>query len=544
MFKNLSIRVILTSALALFFFVFLALSLGSYKLLDSNRQAMGLMLENNVVRGDLARQIASELLRARLALMISMNLLKDGEKAKAAATAQRIAPYSKNADAMMVRLKATPDLSTEGAPLFAQLLNTYRTYREQAYDPVVAAALAGDLPGAQRINDEKVTPLGTEFTKAINTYADYTATVGAAIANETSQRITQAIVVQVVVGLVMLALIVGLFVLFTRSVFHPLRQAGQMFDSIAAGDLTHRIDNRSNNEIGLLFAALKRMQDSLSRTVSTVRLGVGEIHSGAREISAGNLDLSSRTEEQAASLEETAASMEELASTVRQNADNSRQASQMAMDASEVARLGGDAVGKVVTTMREISDSSRRMSEIVGVIDGIAFQTNILALNAAVEAARAGEQGKGFAVVASEVRSLAQRSGQAAKEIKGLIDDSVHKVSLGSNQVESAGATMQEIVNSVRRVSDIVGEISAASEEQSGGIQQVNQAVTQMDAATQQNAALVEESAASATALEDQASRLQEAVAVFKLSSGQVIDAPAAALSHHAARPRLATQGA
>ncbi|MBJ7265013.1 MAG: HAMP domain-containing protein, partial [Burkholderiaceae bacterium] len=311
---------------------------------------------------------------------------------------------------------------------------------------------------------------------------------------------------------------------FGRMVVRPLVDAGKHFERIAAGDLTTRIDSRANNEIGALYQAMRPMQDSLSKTVYSVRQGIDEINIGANEIAAGNTDLSSRTEQQAASLEETAASMEELASTVKQNADNARQANKLAANASDVARQGGTVVAEVVGTMHEISSSSRKIADIVGVIDSIAFQTNILALNAAVEAARAGEQGKGFAVVAAEVRSLAQRSAQAAKEIKGLIEDSVSKVGLGSQQVERAGATMEDIVQSVQRVTDIMGEISAASEEQSSGIDQVNRAVSQMDEVTQQNASLVEEAAAAALSLTEQAQRLAEAVSVFKLGNREVID--------------------
>ncbi|ARP88696.1 methyl-accepting chemotaxis protein [Bordetella genomosp. 9] len=328
-------------------------------------------------------------------------------------------------------------------------------------------------------------------------------------------------------GIIALLLIVSTYLFLRGRVVRPLAEAARHFDRIASGDLTEPVQVRSTNEIGKLYAAMKRMQESLTRTVAAVRRGVDEINVGAREISAGNTDLSSRTEQQAASLEETAASMEELASTVKQNAENARQANQLAASASDVAERGGSAVAEVVNTMQEISGSSRKISEIVSVIDGIAFQTNILALNAAVEAARAGEQGKGFAVVAGEVRSLAQRSAQAAKEIKALIEDSVSKVGAGSQQVERAGATMQEIVASVKRVTDIMGEISAASEEQSSGIDQVNRAVSQMDEVTQQNAALVEEAAAAAGSLQEQAQRLAEAVAVFKINEGQVIDVPA-----------------
>jgi methyl-accepting chemotaxis protein len=288
---------------------------------------------------------------------------------------------------------------------------------------------------------------------------------------------------------------------------------------IAAGDLTTTVKLAANDRSSLLYA-MHSMQESLMRTVSAVRQGVEEINVGSQEIASGNINLSSRTEEQASSLEETAASMEELASTVKQNTENARQANQLALSASDVAVRGGSVVSEVVNTMRAISDSSTKISEIVSVIDGIAFQTNILALNAAVEAARAGEQGRGFAVVAGEVRTLAQRSAQAAKEIKQLIEDSVSKVGAGSEQVERAGATMQEIVASVKRVTDIMGEIAAASEEQSRGIDQVNRAVSQMDEVTQQNAALVEEAAAAAGSLEDQARRLADAVSVFKVNGG------------------------
>jgi methyl-accepting chemotaxis protein-1 (serine sensor receptor) len=271
--------------------------------------------------------------------------------------------------------------------------------------------------------------------------------------------------------------------------------------------------------MGVLAASLRHMQGELIDTVSGVRQGADAIYSGASEIAAGNNDLSSRTEQQAASLEETAASMEQLTATVKQNAENARQASQLALSASETAQKGGKVVANVVQTMHDIAGSSQKIADITSVIDGIAFQTNILALNAAVEAARAGEQGRGFAVVAGEVRNLASRSAQAAKEIKGLIEDSVSRVDMGSVLVESAGETMGDIVNAVTRVTDIMGEIASASDEQSRGIDQVGQAVAEMDRVTQQNASLVEESASAAAALEEQASRLTQSVAVFRLKA-------------------------
>jgi len=329
-------------------------------------------------------------------------------------------------------------------------------------------------------------------------------------------------------SLSILAVFAGIFVVFaawmayllTRSITRPLAAAVALANKVADGDLTSNIEVISKDETGQLLAALKRMNDNLQKIVGDVRSGTDSISTASKQIASGNADLSQRTEEQASSLEETASSMEELTSTVKQNAENARQANQLAAGASEVAMKGGTVVGQVVTTMSSINESSKKIVDIISVIDGIAFQTNILALNAAVEAARAGEQGRGFAVVATEVRTLAQRSAAAAKEIKELISDSVHKVEDGTKLVDEAGKTMDEIVSSVKRVTDIMAEISAASQEQSSGIEQVNQAVTQMDEVTQQNAALVEEAAAAAESMQEQAQNLTQAVSVFKLTQG------------------------
>ncbi len=305
----------------------------------------------------------------------------------------------------------------------------------------------------------------------------------------------------------------------TRSITVPLQQAMKVASAVAKGDLTERIEVKSKDETGLLLQSLKDMNENLSGIVSDVRASTDSITTASKQIAAGNTDLSQRTEEQASSLEETASSMEELTSTVKQNAENAKQANQLAVTASGVAERGGAVVSEVVTTMDSISASSKKIVDIISVIEGIAFQTNILALNAAVEAARAGEQGRGFAVVAGEVRNLAQRSAAAAKEIKTLIGDSVEKVGNGSKLVDQAGKTMEEIVNAVKRVTDIMSEISAASSEQSTGIEQVNRAITQMDEVTQQNAALVEEAAAAAESLEEQAQHLFTAVSIFKLEN-------------------------
>ncbi|MDQ2230392.1 methyl-accepting chemotaxis protein [Citrobacter portucalensis] len=298
----------------------------------------------------------------------------------------------------------------------------------------------------------------------------------------------------------------------------PLAQIMEHIRIITRGDLTHQLDVQGRNEMGRLATGLDEMRQSLISTVTSVRNSSETIHSGAAEISSGNNDLSSRTEQQAASLEETAASMEQLTATVKQNTDNAKQATQLAKNASDTAARGGRVVDTVVHTMSEIAGSSQQIAQITSVIDSIAFQTNILALNAAVEAARAGEQGRGFAVVAGEVRTLASRSAQAAKEIKALIDNSTHSVGMGSQQVSDAGKTMKEIVAAVTRVTDIMGEIASASEEQSRGIEQVSLAVSQMDSVTQQNAALVEESAAAAASLEQQAEQLRLAVAAFRIT--------------------------
>ncbi|NHZ92343.1 HAMP domain-containing protein [Massilia sp. CCM 8733] len=338
-------------------------------------------------------------------------------------------------------------------------------------------------------------------------------------------------------GILLLGVVLGIAVgwALVRAISAPLQEAMQIAMRVADGDLTGRIVTHSRNEIGALLGAMDKMKSNLAQIVSEVRNSTDTISSASSEIAAGNTDLSDRTSSQASSLEQTAASMEELTSTVRQNADNARQANVLAMPASEVASKGGLVVAQVVETMGSINASSKKIVDIIAVIDGIAFQTNILALNAAVEAARAGEQGRGFAVVASEVRNLAQRSAGAAKEIKQLIGDSVDKVDSGAKLVDQAGLTMQEIVTSIHRVTDIMGEITTASAEQTAGIDQINEAVGQMDSITQQNVALVEEAAAAAGLLQEQAGTLTQVVSVFKLDG-----AAASLAAPRSAKPRKA----
>ena len=380
----------------------------------------------------------------------------------------------------------------------------------------------------------------SEYIKSVNDLVDFQTEVmtedgkAAGVQAEGAQRMM----------LILSAVAAVLTVLFawfiTRSITVPLNEAVQVAQKVAAGDLTSDVEVNSKDETGQLMLALKDMNESLRKIVGEVRSGTEAIGSGTKQIASGNADLSQRTEEQASSLEETASSMEELTSTVKQNAENAKQANQLALGASTVAVKGGQVVSEVVTTMSSINESSKKIVDIIGVIDGIAFQTNILALNAAVEAARAGEQGRGFAVVASEVRNLAQRSAAAAKEIKALIGDSVDKVGAGTKLVDEAGKTMEEIVNSVKRVTDIMSEITAASQEQSAGIEQVNQAITQMDEVTQQNAALVEEAAAAAESLEEQAQNLQAAVAIFNIG-GHTAVVRSQSPARKAERPALST---
>lgn len=381
--------------------------------------------------------------------------------------------------------------------------------------------LAGKNTEATKVLIDDVRPIQFKLLKDMNELVQLENQLSEEVSNAGEAAYESARLWLMILGV--LALLIGSAAawLITRSLTGQLggepAYVVDVVTRIAGGDLDAQIDTRTDDR-GSLLHAVKGMRDRLAEIVRNVRNGTDTIATASTQIAAGNLDLSSRTEQQASSLEQTASSMEELTSTVRQNAENAGQANQLAVSASEVAQRGGDVVSQVVDTMALINESARKIVEIIGVIDGIAFQTNILALNAAVEAARAGEQGRGFAVVATEVRSLAQRSAAAAKEIKSLIGDSVDKVDSGSKLVAQAGSTMDEVVASVRRVTDIMAEITAASQEQSAGIEQVNQAITQMDQVTQQNAALVEEAAAAADSLQEQAAALSEVVSVFRVA--------------------------
>jgi len=429
-------------------------------------------------------------------------------------------------------------MSPEEAVLAKKFGEDRTAFVKDALKPAAAALKANDIEGTKRIIVDKVRPLYTPVRAGIEALMKLQLDVAkqeydAGVARYDTIRI---IALTSIIGGVLFAILFGLSLI--RGISRSLNQAMSAADAVAQGDLSHPIRVEGKDEVAQLLTSLSAMQESLTKVVGTVRQGSEGVATASAQIASGNQDLSQRTEEQASALEETAASMEELSSTVKQNADNAKQANQLAQGASTVAVKGGEVVGQVVETMKGINDASKKIADIISVIDGIAFQTNILALNAAVEAARAGEQGRGFAVVASEVRSLAGRSADAAKEIKTLITASVERVEQGTALVDQAGTTMTEVVSSIRRVTDIMGEISAASNEQSQGVAQVGEAISQMDQVTQQNAALVEEGAAAAESLKVQAQQLVQAVAVFKLSQGQGGYAPSqhatAKVSHSA----------
>jgi len=409
------------------------------------------------------------------------------------------------------------------SPQEAQLAKSYdeqrKRYLKDGLVPAVAALRANDLKELQRLVAEKINPLYGGVNQQANALMKFMVDEAKEVFDRARTRFQ--LLRLLAIAAMALGVLLGTWFgwVMARGISQPLRRAVEISEAVAQGDLGQPIATGGSDEISALMRGFAHMQTSLAQVVNDVRQGSEGVATASAEIAQGNSDLSARTESQASALQETAASMDQLSSTVKANADNARQANQLALNASTVAMQGGDVVAQVVDTMKGINEASRKISDIISVIDGIAFQTNILALNAAVEAARAGEQGRGFAVVASEVRSLAGRSAEAAKEIKNLINTSVERVEQGTMLVDKAGVTMTEVVTSIKRVTDIMGEISAASSEQSAGVSQVGDAVAQMDQATQQNAALVEEMAAAASSLKTQAQELVQVVAVFKLGA-------------------------
>jgi methyl-accepting chemotaxis protein-1 (serine sensor receptor) len=473
---------------------------------EANRQTYAVQLPGAIAVGNMEIFVARERMALDRAALAP-------EDPKTAATLERAHGFRVESDGAWNKYMTLPRDAVEDR--LAQETGTKREDMERAIDDYIAAIAHGNHQGIIDAANA-MTPVYVVMTASDNALKKYQGELGERGYERAQQRYATlqiACIVMVVLGVVTAGLS---WLSLRRAIGGPIADALQHFERIAHGDLREAVHVRSHDEMGLLLAGLSRMRASLIDTVTTVRGGVESIGTATREIASGNADLSGRTESQAASLQQTAASMEQLTGTVRQNADNARQASGLAANAAEIANRGNDVVGRVSGTMSDINSSSNEIADIIGIIESIAFQTNILALNAAVEAARAGEQGRGFAVVASEVRNLAQRSSSAAKEIRGLILKSVERVKSGTSLAQEAGQTMSDIITAVKRVTDIMGEITAASEEQSAGIEQVARAVTQMDGVTQQNAALVEQAAAAAAALESQAQTLRQAVAIFR----------------------------
>ncbi len=520
--KNLSIKAQLAWGFGLLSVGMLAISLISLRALHNADAKFDLYAKDIAKRENLATSFRSAVFRRAIAArnLILATAPADREAEKAAVTEAH-----EEAQTRLAALKDSVKTSQEKSEVFAKLVAEIDRV-EAAYSPVALAIVKLSLDGKTAEATDKMNreckPLLAALKTASDSYIKYTTdltTTSLASERATFETARWALLASSALGLLTA---LGMGFLITRNLRNALgaepASLGATVKQVADGDLSH-IASADHAPPGSVLESIGQMQGNLVNLIGKVRFSAESISNSSAEIASGNLDLSQRTEQQASALEQTAASMEQLGSTVRQNADNARQANQLAMGASTVAVKGGEVVNQVVTTMKGINDSSKKIADIISVIDGIAFQTNILALNAAVEAARAGEQGRGFAVVASEVRSLAQRSAEAAKEIKGLISTSVERVGEGTALVDQAGVTMTEIVSAIKRVTDIMGEISAASTEQSAGVAQVGEAITQMDRATQQNAALVEQSAAAAEGLRAQAQQMVQAVSVFKLNA-------------------------
>jgi methyl-accepting chemotaxis protein-1 (serine sensor receptor) len=482
-------------------------------------QALNTVYSQRTVPITLLSEIQYLQLRSQLALSLAQLEATDKQTAIAS---KIVEANTAQANKLWDKYVQVP-MSAEEAPLAKAYWDNQTQYMQQAIQPAMAQLQANELFAANQLMADKVRPMFEVMREKSNALMDVLVQGTKEEYESSSKRNTVIRTVSIVALLAGLAIAILFGWSLMKGITGPLDQAVGIANAVASGNLSQNIPTHGTDEISALLRALSSMQEGLVNVVSSVRKGSEGVANACSEIAQGNHDLSSRTEHQASALEETAASMEELSSTVHQNADSAREANQLAQRASDVASQGGHVVSQVVETMKGINESSRKISDIISVIDGIAFQTNILALNAAVEAARAGEQGRGFAVVASEVRSLAGRSADAAKEIKSLISVSVERVEQGSTLVDQAGSTMQEVVAAIRRVTDIMGQISAASSEQSSGVAQIGEAVTQMDQVTQQNAALVEEMAAAASSLKMQAEDLVQSVSVFTLSTGHAL---------------------
>ncbi len=519
MLKNLSIRTCLTLLVGAFALTLLfGAAIGLLSLREGNQALKQTYAVDTPAVANLENS-AGQLLRLRLALATYASLDELHDASGAQAVLKRSDQYLKNSDEKLAAFLATLDNNDTEQQLAADMKAKRDAFLQDGIQPALAALKAGDRDAFFKLQAYKLPALYSAFEKSMLALEKVQLDHGAQ-RYEAAQDRFSLVTATVTIGLVLaLVLAWSMRVWLVHAIVKPVDAAVAHFERLARGDLGARIDNDSTNEMGRLIDALVNMQASLTATVRDVRSGVTTINTGVTEIAAGNSDLSQRTEEQAASLEQTVASIEQLAGTLAQTADNARTASELASGASSLASQGGELTSQVSDAMRDIVGDSRRIGEIVGMIEGIAFQTNILALNAAVESARAGEHGRGFAVVAGEVRSLSQRSASAAREIKDVIQASGTRVEAGASLATRSGEAMHEILASVTRVSGIMSEIANASMEQRTGIEQINQAISQMDQVTQQNAALVEQAAAAATSLSEQADRLSDAVAVFQLAA-------------------------
>lgn len=528
--KGLRISTLLLWGMSIFMLLVMAVGGAAIYFLYNSEAALR-QLSAQSERSQGLQELSITMLDARVSLLMAARYYQEGaagdqfEQAKMGdETLSQAKEKIAQAQKIFQGLRSNMPEESAGRRLMTRMVGYYQPYMDDGIEPMVQALEGRDYSTFYFVNAEFGLIRYQAFQGGINALAEHYSQEALAqreLAEFQSRLAMVVIAVSLVIGLL---LIISLRLVLSRQLIRPLRQAGQQLDAIASGDLTQGIRYRSGNEIGLLFDSMRQMQSSLQTMVNTVRQGVDEITSGSTQIYAGNTDLSARTEQQAASLQETAASMEQLASTVRQNSDTAAEADRLSQSSAQEAGRSGEAIAQLITTMNHISSSSGQIADIVNVIDGIAFQTNILALNAAVEAARAGEQGKGFAVVAGEVRSLAQRSAQAAREIKVLIEGSVQDVRVGTEQVDDVAGVIRSVVQQVERVATLMAEIASASQEQSSGIEQVNLAVGQMDVVVQQNAALVEEAAAAAHSLQDQAERLSDVVAVFKVNEGELFE--------------------
>ncbi|AUL29819.1 methyl-accepting chemotaxis protein [Bordetella holmesii] len=540
--KNLRVATALTATMVVFVFLFVAAAAAGVLALRANRTHIEALGRGNIERANELSDTSARLFQARAQLADAKTFMEGGLEEDRNAALARADALLKLAAQSAQRLRENPD---EDDPGYAAVLAAYATLADKALWPLAAAIKGWNGIQANQLSD-KILPTATQgYVSAVDVYQAHAREQGRQMLHQAGLMVDRMALGALALLLLVLALALMIRLAFRRAVLRPLTEAGRHFERIADGDLTAGIANRGDNEIGVLYSAMGRMQGGLTQAVASVRSGVEAIHDGVGEIAAGAGDMSNRAARQAAILQETAASMTGLANTVSQTARNADLASGQAEGAARLARDGGLAVQNAVQSMQGISASAARIGEIVGVVDSIAFQTNILALNAAVEAARAGEQGKGFAVVAAEVRSLAQRSAQAAREIKGLIEESRERVAAGSRQVEQAGQTMDAMVSAVDSVMRLVSDISHASAEQAEGISAISNAVAEVDRDTQENAAMAEQTAAAAMELETQAQSLREAVAVFRLRGGQGSSAAvrsdrrSVGLEHHGQVPFL-----